>query len=229
VDSRGREDLVDGILAELDGTPTRLPFVRTVGDEFQGLLEDPVSVVDVILALMRTGQKFPDRPEPGAGEPPLAHTLHRAGEARTPEPASAGTGGQWHIGLGIGPVETPLPSDSRSARGAAFLAARAAVERAKASPQRVSIEAPPQAKAEAQDAELVLRLLAALRDRRTPQGWQAGDLAAQGYNQGEIAERLGVSRQAISQRLIAAGWALEEDARPVLARLLARTEARSLE
>lgn len=200
VDSRARGDLVAGALSRLAHVPTRLPFVRTVGDEFQGLLEDPVSVLDVILGLMRTGH------HPSTDNP-----------------------GEWHVGLGIGSVEGPLPTDSRSARGAAFLAARAAVERAKATSQQVCIEAAQRAKTEAADTEVVLRLLAAVRARRTAQGWEAADLAAQGHNQAEIAERLGVSRQAISQRLAAAGWALESAARPVLARLLARTEGKALE
>jgi hypothetical protein len=189
VDSRGRADLVEAALLDLASTPTLLPFVRTVGDEFQGLLDDPLSVVDVILTLMRS----------------------------TPTP-------RWHIGLGIGPVELPLPADSRSARGAAFLAARTAVERAKTSTHRVCVEAAPPAQNEAEDVEVTLRLLAALRARRTAQGWEAVDLAAQRLNHGEVAEQLGITRQAVSQRLAAAGWTLEEDTRPVLARLLARAE-----
>jgi hypothetical protein len=207
VASRGREDLVEHMLSELASATTLLPFVRTVGDEFQGLLDDPLSVVDVILGLMRTGH-------PVAGP---ADQQDRPGHD-----------GRWHIGLGIGPVETPLPADSRSARGAAFLAARTAVERAKASAEPACVEAAGPAHTEAEDAEVVIRLLAAVRDRRTAQGWEARDLAAQGLTQAEVAGLLGVSRQAVSQRLAAAGWALERDTRPVLARLLARTEARSL-
>ncbi len=85
IDQRGSStttDLVDHMLARLTRIHTRLPFERTAGDEFQGLLEDPVSVVDAILDLVRDGN--------------------------------------WHIGLGAGPVAEPLPSSTRAARGSAF-------------------------------------------------------------------------------------------------------------
>lgn len=56
IDSRASGDLVEDLLARLADVPTILPFTRTVGDEFQGLLDTGVSVVDVILMLMRSGQ-----------------------------------------------------------------------------------------------------------------------------------------------------------------------------
>jgi Homeodomain-like domain len=189
VASRGRADRVGSALAALSHVPTTLPFVRTVGDEFQGLLADPLSVVDAILTLM--------------------HPQHEVG---------------WHIGLGIGPVETPLPPAAPAARGPAFLAAREAVERAKSTRAGVCIAAPADAEREAADAEVVLHLLQALRERRTAQGWEAIDLAARGWSQAHIAEHLGVSRQAVSQRLVAAAWSHEVHARPVLARLLTRVD-----
>jgi hypothetical protein len=53
VDSRTGSDRVGPALNRLSAVPTVLPFTRTVGDEFQGLLDQEVSVVDVILILMR--------------------------------------------------------------------------------------------------------------------------------------------------------------------------------
>jgi hypothetical protein len=184
--SRERRDLVEPALTALRFVPTRLPFTRTVGDEFQGGLEDPLSVVDAILTLMR--------------------------------------GGQWHIGLGIGAVEEPLPDDPRSARGPAFLAARSAVERAKREPTHVCVVAPEPADVDAEDAEVVLQLLAVLRSRRSDQGWQAVDLMSATGSRAEVAARLGVTRQAVGQRLQAASWAVEQRARPTLARLLDRAD-----
>ena len=55
----------------------------------------------------------------------------------------------------------------------------------------------------------------------------AADLSDHGLTQAEIGDRLGVSRQAVSQRLLAAQWTLDVDARPVAARLLARADAAS--
>ena len=53
IDSRRRGDQVDRTLAELARLSPRLPFTRTIGDEFQGVLENSSSVVDAILILMR--------------------------------------------------------------------------------------------------------------------------------------------------------------------------------
>lgn len=190
VDSRSRGDHVDVALRRLAGLSTRLPFVRTVGDEFQGLLTEELSVVDAILRLMHPG-----------------------------------SGSDWHIGVGVGSVELPLPRTAPSARGDAFIAARAAVERAKSSRTAVCITAVRAASTEAEDAEVVVGLVADLLKRRSPQGWAAVDLAAAGLTHAEVAERLGISRQAVSQRLAAAGWSGEVAARPVLGRLFARVDA----
>jgi hypothetical protein len=185
--SRQRQDLVEPALDALRAVPTRLPFTRTVGDEFQGVLEDAVSVVDAILTLMREGG--------------------------------------WHIGVGIGTVEEPLPDDPRSARGPAFLAARSAVDRAKREPTHVCVGAADPAAVEGEDAEVVLQLLAALRSRRTDQGWEAADLMSATGSRTEVAARLGVTRQAVGQRLQAASWTTEQRALPALARLLDRADA----
>lgn len=185
IDSRQRGDLVDPILHELAEIDVLLPFTRTVGDEFQGLLADPLSVATAILILMR--------------------------------------GEQWHIGLGIGAVERPLPADPRSARGEAFIAARSAVDRAKSDPSHLAVETV-RAVDEATDAETVFRLVAALRDHRTIQGWQAIDLVQRGLTQQETAARLGVTRQAVSQRLLTAHWSTEQAAVATLSRLLGRAD-----
>lgn len=185
-DSRHLPDAVDNAIANLTTTDTLLGFERTSGDEFQGLLDDSMSVVTAMLELMRTQQ--------------------------------------WHVGLGIGPVETPLPSGTRSGRGPAFLAARKAVDMAKRDVTHASIAAAVPAEAEGRDAEVVLRLLATIRDRRTDQGWDAADLMNTGVTMAEAAATLEITRQAVGQRLAAANWAVENDAIPVLARLLDRAD-----
>ncbi len=187
IDSRVGVDLVEPMLGRLTAVPTLLPFTRTVGDEFQGLLDQELSVVDVILLLMRE-----------------AH---------------------WHIGLGIGSVETPLTTnDPRAARGDAFLAARTAVDRAKVEPSRLAVSGVAGGTPEISDVETVFRLVEALRSKRTEQGWQAVDLAASGHTQAEAAAHLQISRQAVGQRVQTAQWALERAAQPTLARLLDRAD-----
>src|SRR5262245_52230080 len=122
VGSRHRPDAVAATLRTLAAEFGELSLTRTVGDEFQALLSEPVSVTDAILTLMREGE--------------------------------------WHVGLGIGGVEHPVPADLREARGPAFLAARQAVEEAKdrADHLRIVASAAPGAPAEhaAHDAEVLL-------------------------------------------------------------------------
>lgn len=191
IESRTSVDRVEGALDELSTIPTVLPFTRTVGDELQGLLDDPLSVVDAILRLMRNGH--------------------------------------WHIGLGIGGVQTPLPSsDPRAARGDAFLAARTAVERAKTEASHFAAGSVREPDPETADVETMVRLLGALRSRRTEQGWEVADLLSQVRTHAEAAARLKVSRQAVGQRAQTAQISLEQAAVPTLVRLLHRAEAASL-
>ena len=133
--------------------------------------------------------------------------------------------GHWSIGVGIGEVELPLPASTRAGRGPAFVLAREAVDAAKRAPQHVAVRATDvEAGAEVQ---AVLHLLAALMRARTPQAWQAIDLVEPGRPQAQVAAKLGVSRQAVGQRLAAAHWREEQAARPVLCRLLARADRTS--
>lgn len=132
--------------------------------------------------------------------------------------------GAWHLGIGIGPVEEPIPSDLREARGPAFLAAREAVEEAKDRPAHLRLIAAAPAEQEGQDAEVLLDLVLALRARRSDAGWAAAELAEAGLTQAAIGAELGISRQAVNQRLQAAQWTLDARSRPVAARLLARAE-----
>lgn len=128
----------------------------------------------------------------------------------------------WSVGVGIGPVEEPLPKTTRAGRGPAFELAREAVEAAKRSPQHVAVRgSDPQAAA---DADGVLALIAAVTRGRTRQAWEAIDLVESGFSQAEVAAKLAISPQAVSQRLHAAHWREDRDARPTLVRLLARAD-----
>lgn len=129
--------------------------------------------------------------------------------------------GQWSVGVGIGPVETPLPEVVRAARGEAFLLARDAVDRAKRATTRLAISTPD----DSGDAEALVRLLIELRDRRTAEGWEVYDLLAGGRTQRDAAERLGISQAAVSLRVKSAALRLEEAAVPALTRMLERIDA----
>lgn len=126
----------------------------------------------------------------------------------------------WSTGLGVGPVREPLPASTRAGAGPAFEHARDAVERAKLRSEGVAVGGP-HAQA-ADDAEAVLQLLAALGQRRSPAGVEVVSLLAEGLTQGQAAERLGITKQAVSQRLRTALWSHEERIRPLAGRLLER-------
>jgi hypothetical protein len=181
--SRRSPDRVADVLDALNGdVPTVLAFERTAGDEFQGVLAEPGTVVDVVLRLVRLGG--------------------------------------WSIGVGAGPVQAPLPTSTRAGAGAAFLSARRAVDAAKQRPARLAVRGA--VPADAGDAQAVLSALAVVVERRSDQAWEAIALVEGGRTQAEAATELGISRQAVGQRLAAGLWDLERDLRPTAVRLLAR-------
>ena len=128
--------------------------------------------------------------------------------------------GGWSIGIGAGAVQTPLPRSTRAGAGQAFLSARRAVEAAKQRPTRLAVRGavPP----DAGDAQAVLSALAVVVERRSDPAWEAIALVDGGRTQAEAAAELGISRQAVGQRLAAGLWDLERDLRPTAARLLSR-------
>ena len=128
--------------------------------------------------------------------------------------------GGWSIGIGAGPVQTPLPASTRAGAGPAFLSARRAVDAAKQRTARLAVRGA--VPADAGDAQAVLSALAVLVDRRSEQAWEAIALVEEGRTQAEAAATLGISRQAVGQRLAAALWDLEQELRPTAARLLTR-------
>lgn len=127
--------------------------------------------------------------------------------------------GLWSVGIGVGDVRTPFPATTGEARGDAFLTARTAVDAAKRAPHHVAVVGPDAAAASGVTA--LIGLLLEVRARRSPEGWEVADLLDQGLSQAAVAERLGVTPQAISLRARAAAVRLEREAMPALAAALA--------
>lgn len=125
---------------------------------------------------------------------------------------------EWSVGCGVGRVRTPLPSHTREASGPGFVAARAAVERAKGSPFHFALES--ESNQGAAGAEALIELLLLTRSRRTAQGWEMFDLIASGLTQTAAAAALGISPQAASQRVRTAAIRPEIAAMPALASVL---------
>ncbi len=123
----------------------------------------------------------------------------------------------WHIGLGIGEVETPLPDHARAGRGPAYVLARDAVTRAKISPAHLAVGGPGY---RARQVETVLWLWAGVLSRRTAKGWEVADLVGSGVTHQQMGERLGITQSAVSQRARAAGLVETDRARDLATELL---------
>lgn len=127
--------------------------------------------------------------------------------------------GDWSVGIGIGDARTPLGASVRAMSGTAFVNAREAVTVAKKRPARFALIADDRAMT---DLDPLVRLLLALRERRTPEGWELFDLldGRPPLTLTDAATRLGISVQAASQRALAAGLRLDREARDTLGAML---------
>lgn len=197
IDSRHDRDRASEMIAQLvqsHAAAFALPPDQTSGDEIQLLVPRAADALTVLL------------------------DLHRAAF--------------WSIGMGVGPIRTPLPSATRQATGDAFIAARSAVARAKRAEARFALDVPPAAADAAAthldspgpstgaEVEALVTMLLLLRQRRTPEGWEAVDLLESGLAQTAIARTLDISTAAVSQRVKSAQWKVERAAHPALVRLL---------
>lgn len=209
IDQRGStndRDRVPELLAALGSYPD-VRFERSVGDEVQGVLQDPALVVEVALRALR--------------------------------------GGRWYVGIGVGPGTAAQDASPREGSGAAFVAARKAVERAKSAASHVPVAVVAgsrerEAAAACANAEAVLRLVGRLVQDRTEAQWRVVDsLRAKSGATGQgavrhgvqklVAQDLGISEQSVSRSILRSGWQEEWAARPAVETLLATAHRLSLE
>ncbi|MDN4481648.1 winged helix-turn-helix domain-containing protein [Demequina muriae] len=134
--------------------------------------------------------------------------------------------GDWSVGVGAGPVNEPWGESARASSGAAFVHARQAVERARGRSEPVPVVAAGEDADAAESATAVLQLLASVVRRRSDAGWEVADLLGPDATQREVATRLGISEQAVSQRVTSAMLDEERRARPVAADLLVSAESK---
>ncbi|WP_426998794.1 MarR family transcriptional regulator [Pseudarthrobacter sp. N5] len=157
--------------------------------------------------------------------------------------------GRWYVGIGAGAVDTPLTGSPREGSGAAFVAARQAVDQAKSSAGHVPVSVVSGASvrgisesvlaAEATracaNAEAVMRLIGRLIQGRTAAQWKVVD-ALRGVQEGKAgqqgktgrhgsqklaARELGITEQSVSRAVLRSGWQEEWAARPAAEMLLA--------
>lgn len=127
----------------------------------------------------------------------------------------------WSVGLGVGDVREPRGASVRAMTGTAFVNARDAVTAAKKRGTRFALVADDETTT-LHRLDPLIRLLLALRDRRTPEGWELYDLleAEPLLTLTDAAGRLGISVQAASQRATTAGLRLDREARDALGSML---------
>ncbi|CAM3583259.1 hypothetical protein ACXYTP_03985 [Tsukamurella ocularis] len=130
--------------------------------------------------------------------------------------------GHWSVGIGTGPVETPLPAQTRAGRGRAFEAAREAVEAAKST--AVPLQVRGVDGAAAARAEAILSVLGLIVGRRSREGQEVTALLNTGMSITAAAAELGISRQAASQRAAAAGWSVEPAGRALAVELVTQAD-----
>ena len=135
--------------------------------------------------------------------------------------------GGWYVGIGVGGVDLPLPSSAREGRGSAFVAARAAVERAKKAGDRAAVAV--DGGVGSSEAEGVLMLIGLHVMKRTAAEWRVLDLLEPGKwgSQTAVARQLGITSQAVSKAVGRSAWVEEWAARPAAAVLLRRADEAS--
>ena len=136
--------------------------------------------------------------------------------------------GRWHVGIGLGAVDEPLPETVAEATGTCLVLARDAVDAAKKLACRTAVRGPRRSIRAVRDAEALLALLSTLRQRRTDAAREAASFADQGMTQEQISRRLEIDQSSVSRRLRTAMWQEESEARQVLVDLLEFAHERGL-
>lgn len=155
-------------------------------------------------------QALDDLPRDGSFARPFARTAGDEIQALFIEPGEVVAAletfarlGVWRAGVGIGPVDLPVPDDVRAASGEALVEARRAVDAARASSVSSTVRCAGAADSAAR-AQAALGLLDGVWRRRRAAGWEIAQLLDDGLTQREAADRLGVTPSAVSQRVKAA-------------------------
>lgn len=119
--------------------------------------------------------------------------------------------GDWAIGIGVVPsTETQNRDDNERCELALEMASDALRPSARSGVVKVKIAGAKRDDVRAFNISATFALLAQVLSKRSLEGREATSLVRSGYNQNEAASELGISKQAMSQRLQAAGWHAEQ-------------------
>ncbi len=128
--------------------------------------------------------------------------------------------GSWAAGIGILPGSVRTEAEAEAVRR---VAATSLARRARSGSVGVRV-ASPGAGSAAGDISATFALIGYALSKRTVEGREATSLMRAGMNQNEAAEELGISKQAMSQRLQAAGWQAETAGWQLAVNLIRRAE-----
>lgn len=119
--------------------------------------------------------------------------------------------GDWAIGIGVVPSAdgTASEEDEASIEQAKKLATDALRPTARIGTVKVRIAGLKRDNPAAFNISAAFALIGQVLSKRTLEGREATSLVRSGLNQNEAAQELGISKQAMSQRLQAAGWQAE--------------------
>ncbi|MBO9533011.1 MAG: hypothetical protein J7513_08565 [Solirubrobacteraceae bacterium] len=205
---RSEIDAVPEMLADLsDVTPTVLPFMRTVGDELQGVLDATSAVT--------AGALFTALDHLGAGEDwwiGIGIGPGRLGADATSSAGPAFYAARAAVELakagdltGAVAIRVGVPEDQAELRNAFDHASRVELQDALPYVAALGPRAVDQWSAYEMARVALGRHLELLRGR-SPEGRAAIALARLGHTREQIGRELGVTRQAVDKRLAAAGW-----------------------
>ncbi|PMC75808.1 MULTISPECIES: helix-turn-helix domain-containing protein [unclassified Brachybacterium] len=139
--------------------------------------------------------------------------------------------GSLAIGLGVGPVDAPLPDSVRILAGGAVAAAADAARAARTTSQvPLAVHAADERQATtAAEVQAVLRLIGWMIRTRNRGQWQAVRALRETpeATQSQLAERLGVTQQTISRAVKTSGWREESAAHPLAVHLLSMIDLTS--
>lgn len=203
IDQRGSRkgaDLVPELLSTLRDVPVVRPFERSVGDEIQGVLDDPRSVVEVSMRALRAGHWYV-----GIG----------IGGVDLPLPASPREGAGAAFVLARQAVDNAKKAGERVP-----LSVQAAVAKG-AMPGGLE-----PGRGHAAAAGAVLVLVGDLVRRRTGAEWRVLDALdrAESRRQVDVAKALGISPQAVSKAILRSGWQEERGGRAAAELLLGHAD-----
>lgn len=125
--------------------------------------------------------------------------------------------GNWAIGIGICSGTDDAAADAAAAACTKVVGVRAGQVRVSVDKQKPGTDAA--------DIAAAFALMAHVLHKRTFEGREATSLVRSGMNQNEAAAELGISKQAMSQRLQAAGWPAEQAGWQLALNLITRAAA----